>query len=325
MPGAQTRNGKAFEWAFATALCAHLETAHRVHLNESEPAAISARRAFEQLDEGVRTGMSNAAKKATEHICNELEPRLNPSAVSSPEELSIRLMPDNSGNGESGDVRDVVILSGSGWEIGISAKHNHTAVKHPRISESGIAYSWLGTESTSKWTESMRPVFDWLREHAGEPWQRHKTSKRAKVYEPTLRAVSQELHLLQADQHIGAGETVATALWNFLIGKRDFYKVIYESKRSRVLIQGFNLNGSLNQKQSGRRLGQVPQIRKPRLITTQRIKNNSLILTMDKVWVLSLRVHSADSKIKASGVKFDVVLKSCPTETYQHFIPVSSA
>uniref|UniRef100_UPI003007F3A2 HaeIII family restriction endonuclease n=1 Tax=Acinetobacter haemolyticus TaxID=29430 RepID=UPI003007F3A2 len=47
--------------------------------------------------------------------------------------LQLEIVADKAG--ESGDVRDVLALrSSQNWEIGISAKNNHRAVKHSRLS-----------------------------------------------------------------------------------------------------------------------------------------------------------------------------------------------
>ncbi len=48
--------------------------------------------------------------------------------------LSLSLQTDN--QGQDGDVRDVLIVrKGIDWEIGLSIKHNHFAVKHSRLSK----------------------------------------------------------------------------------------------------------------------------------------------------------------------------------------------
>nr|WP_322597221.1 HaeIII family restriction endonuclease [Mergibacter septicus] len=50
------------------------------------------------------------------------------------DELELKIQSDD--KGEKGDVRDVLIIRrGIEWEIGLSVKHNHFAVKHSRLSK----------------------------------------------------------------------------------------------------------------------------------------------------------------------------------------------
>ena len=60
----------------------------------------------------------------------ELEPRM---AEVDSDELTLEFQKD--GQGVKGDVRDIVIKRKNiEWEIGLSIKHNHDAVKHSRLS-----------------------------------------------------------------------------------------------------------------------------------------------------------------------------------------------
>lgn len=60
----------------------------------------------------------------------ELEPRM---AEMDNDELTLEFQKD--GQGIKGDVRDIVIKRKDiEWEVGLSIKHNHDAVKHSRLS-----------------------------------------------------------------------------------------------------------------------------------------------------------------------------------------------
>ena len=60
----------------------------------------------------------------------EMEPRLS---ENDNDELTLEFQKD--GAGVKGDVRDIVIRRDDiEWEIGLSIKHNHDAVKHSRLS-----------------------------------------------------------------------------------------------------------------------------------------------------------------------------------------------
>lgn len=62
----------------------------------------------------------------------DMEPRLS-NGINDKDILQLEIVSDR--EGQSGDVRDVLaIRSSQNWEIGISAKNNHRAVKHSRLS-----------------------------------------------------------------------------------------------------------------------------------------------------------------------------------------------
>lgn len=67
--------------------------------------------------------------------------------------------------GEKGDVRDILIIRGeSGWEIGLSVKHNHFAVKHSRLSPSiDFGAKWYGIPCSETYWNAVSPIFDYLR------------------------------------------------------------------------------------------------------------------------------------------------------------------
>ena len=49
------------------------------------------------------------------------------------------------------------------WEIGISAKNNHRAVQHSRLSLNiDFGDKWLGVPCSSNYFEEIKPVFEML-------------------------------------------------------------------------------------------------------------------------------------------------------------------
>lgn len=61
----------------------------------------------------------------------EMEPKI---VEDGSDDLTIFLQPDNIA--KTGDIRDVIIIRRDiKWEIGISVKHNHAALKHSRLSQ----------------------------------------------------------------------------------------------------------------------------------------------------------------------------------------------
>ena len=69
-------------------------------------------------------------------------------------------------HGENADVRDIIIeRKDIRWEIGLSIKHNHTAVKHSRLSASlDFGEKWYGVKCSQNYWEATKPVFNFLKE-----------------------------------------------------------------------------------------------------------------------------------------------------------------
>lgn len=65
--------------------------------------------------------------------------------------------------GKAGDVRDVIAIRAlQRWEIGVSAKNNHEAVKHSRLStELDFGDKWLQIKKLRKNTlNKIQPIFN---------------------------------------------------------------------------------------------------------------------------------------------------------------------
>ena len=60
-----------------------------------------------------------------------------------------------------GDVRDVLIIRRDiKWEIGISVKHNHEALKHSRLSTKlDFGNSWYGIPSSKQYFDEISLIF----------------------------------------------------------------------------------------------------------------------------------------------------------------------
>ena len=91
----------------------------------------------------------------------DIEPRLL-NGISDKDILQLKIVSDL--QGQSGDVRDVLaIRSLQKWEIGVSAKNNHRAVKHSRLSNDiNFGEKWLGISSSDEYFEDIKPIFDSL-------------------------------------------------------------------------------------------------------------------------------------------------------------------
>ena len=233
--------------------------------------------------------------------------------------LQLEIVSDKAG--QSGDVRDVLaIRSLQKWEIGISAKNNHRAVKHSRLSNDiDFGYKWLNIPCSIEYFDEIKPVFDNLAKirtvsKSTQKWETlgdyHKS-----IYVPILDAFRKELLRLDSDNF----GIVAGRLIEYLVGRQDFYKVI--KGKNKVEIQAYNLHGTLNLPfENIKPKAKIQKLKLPnRLIEVvyQENSKTTLLVTLNEGWQISFRIHNASSRIEPS-LKFDINLVSAPHSLFSN-------
>ena len=226
-------------------------------------------------------------------------------------ELELKLQSDD--NGEDGDVRDVLIIRKDiEWEIGISVKHNHFAVKHSRLSK-GLDFGkkWYGIECSDKYWSDIKPIFNYLDvEKAKQTLWKDLPNKEDDVYKPLLIAFKEELD--RQNEFVN----IAKMLVEYLLGEFDFYKVIGIDSKRTTQVQSYNLRGTLNQEGKKRKRSiKLPVASLPTRIVNLEFKpdsNNTLELYLDRGWQFTFRIHNASSKVESS-LKFDIQIIGMPT------------
>lgn len=289
----QVESGHAFEYGIAQAF-------HRLYATSSLRNDQIMQRA-EQSFTGCTDTEQDKIFRAADEIAiflmahdNNLRPR---------DGYSVWLQSDM--KGVSGDVRDVVIGHDT-HEVGISAKNRHAAVKHSRLSERiDFGRKWLGIPCDPSYFHQIVPIFRELRtlKRQGAYW-RDLDNKSQRFYIPILNAFRDESIRL-----CNANADAPRRMVEYLMGERDFYKVIKEN--GDVSVQSFNMHGTL---------GWGRHIRLPtRLIqaTEKHDSDNTLIFYFDEGWSLSFRIHNAESLVMPS-LKFDVQIVGLPNATSQN-------
>lgn len=311
----QTQVGKAFEYAIVEETYRLLSPFYALNIKENNAYKV-AKNCFNLFEESVRTAYLKAASAAIRHIV-DLEPHLQ-NASSQSDLLIIQIASDSEGIG--GDVRDVIFSCPvQNWQVGVSAKNNHTAVKHSRLSTTiDFGKEWLQLACSEEYFNTIRPIFEELRllKKQNILWKDLK-DKEQRFYIPILEAFKKELFLLDKL----ASEIVPIRLLKYLIGQQDFYKVI--KGKNKTQIYGFHLYGSLN-----KRFGdqspkfKVPKVRLPTRIIEIVFKpgsSNTILLTCNEGWQISFRIHNASSRVEPS-LKFDINLIGQPQNLYSHHV-----
>lgn len=322
MGAKQTENGKAFEYACVLALHEFLCSDTFIEITESKQLD-TAEKHYLALPLETQNNLILAAKAAA-RIIIRLEPQLQ--FASDTNLLTLELQSDSKGQG--GDVRDILcIKKTAAWEIGLSCKHNHSAVKHSRLSATiDFGKDWFGLPCSENYFAEVKPIFEELRKirdtskSAGSPalWS-DIFDKSQRYYLPVLNAFIAELQRLNA-----IDANVPQLLVRYLIGRNDFYKVIANVQGKFTRVEGININGTLNKSVNGvKALIQVPRLKLPTKFWSIGFKDNSdntLIVACDNGWEISLRIHNASSKVEPS-LKFDVQLTSTPASLHSQLEP----
>lgn len=312
----QTINGKAFEYALLNEFLERLKVLTTVMVIENEPYK-TALKCFVSFDEKEQSHYKLVASFAVNFLL-DIEPRLA-NGINENDILQLEIVADKAG--QTGDVRDVLaIRSLQKWEIGISAKNNHRAVKHSRLSNDiDFGQKWLGFPCSVDYFEEINPVFNNLAKlrTASKATQKWETlgDYHTSVYVPVLNAFRSELMRLD-QQNPGI---VAERLIKYLIGNQDFYKVI--KGKNKVEIQAYNLHGTLNLPfENIKPKAKIQKLKLPNRLIEVVYQDNSqttLLVTLNEGWQISFRIHNASSRIEPS-LKFDINLVSAPHSLFSN-------
>lgn len=304
--------GKAYEYACILAIKDIVSKYRRIEIENNESLAIAKDRYKNGISTQDRQEMQLSAKSGIIAII-EMEPRI---IEDGKDVLSVSLQPDNVAT-KNGDIRDVLIIRRSiKWEIGISVKHNHSALKHSRLSPHlDFGQEWMNHPCSKQYFAEIKTTFDKLQKlkEQNKNW-RDLSKKEDNVYVPILKAFAKELLSLNKSKSITGN------LIKYLIASngKDYYKLIHNNNHT-TTIMPFNISGTLNK--SANKISpqiKIPKIKLPTRIIELGFKEKSkttLILTMDNGWSISFRIHNASTKVETS-LKFDIQLQSKPEDIF---------
>lgn len=251
----------------------------------------------------------------------------------------LSIMPDTAGI--KGDVRDVdfTIFSNKSKteivnKIGISCKNNHEAVKHPRITEDpDFAKDWTNGEfcCSKTFMKKMKSIQEIIDEYSDtyKKWS-EVNDKMDMIYYPIIKLFVHEIKRLGVANESASDEKKANVkrftqlFFEYMFGTQDFYKFIKDDNDEATKVYPYNMHGSLMKPYKGNKNKQaVPSISMPEEIVEVRIKPGSkttLEIYFD-LWIISMRLHNADSKIRRTSLKFDVQIKAQPRKIMAAILP----
>ena len=316
----QMTTGKAFEYALLSQFEEKLKDKTNVEVIKNSSYNI-VKGCFENTTETEQSDYLLSSSFAVNFLI-DIEPRLS-NDIGKEDILQLEILSDH--HGKAGDVRDVLAIRLlQKWEIGVSAKNNHKAVKHSRLSAKiDFGEKWLGKKVSKEYFNTVTPIF----ENLGKLRKESKATKKwselgdyhSSVYVPILKAFEKELKNLYEKDN-----SIASNLVSYLVGNKDFYKII-KGKNS-VEILAYNINGTLNLSFNDiKPKYKTPKVPLPTKILSIDFKKNSrttVIVSMDNDWILSFRIHNASSKIESS-LKFDINLLKSPKKLFKNTLNIS--
>ena len=298
----QVRNGKAFEYAVASSL----QEIIGCPIKDSD-AAEKARNCYLEISKSLRLRFDTAAFLSCGHVISK-----ETQNISRIQPTEIQISGDASG--KNGDVRDVILVGANG-ELGFSCKTNHDAFKHPRLSGSVDFVKRWGLDpagSSDEYWATIKPIFEELKNinqsSAGTALWSFEPDVPKRFYWPVLDAFETEILRLTHNSNDSA-PVVSRNLISYIIGNRDFYKIICRPKHVEIL--GFNLHNTLV----------VHHTKSPdHVVGIDRLNGGqySKTIRFNRGFTFNLRIHTASSRIEPS-LKFDIRAVSLPpTEIYTH-------
>lgn len=285
--------------------------------------------------ETVENNYIHAARVAAKYL-RKMEPIL-----SSSDKLYgvLQAMPDSAG--VKGDVRDVDFIIYKDEEqkdivrdIGISCKNNHEAVKHPRITEDpDFAKTWTAGKFScgEEFIKGMEKIFEKIDAYAQQytRWSEVE-EKMDTIYYPIVQLFVDEIKRLGIVEK-GAdkaaceqAEQFTKTIFEYMFGTQDFYKFIKDDSMEATKVYPYNMHGSLMQPYKNQKNNQaVKPITLPEEIVEVRVKPKSkttLEIYFDQ-WIITMRLHNADTKIGRTSLKFDVQIKAQPRKVMGTILP----
>lgn len=299
--------GRAYE--FITLLTLHTEISKIRKVEIAENSSFdAARNAWNNMSKNMQSILSISAQSFIPEIFN-MEPLI---LEDDGDVVELSIQKDQ--KGEDGDVRDILIVrSGIQWEIGLSMKHNHFAVKHSRLSSLiDFGKKWYGHSCSNTYWEQTKPIFNRLAcLKASKTLWKNVPNKQEHIYVPVLKAFIEEIKRSNAIH-----KDLPRKMTEYLLGEYDFYKVISLDRETTTRVNAINLHGTLNQSGKNNKPRRIiPKTLLPTRIVSLdfRPKSKTTVeLYMDNGWQFSFRIHSAD-KIVQNSLKFDIQSIGMPT------------
>jgi len=279
------RNGRALEFAIVTVLIKKIPNLTLLGGTLADQQRDSVK--FAALAEPQQTHFIDSAETiftwlASKHTVNSGKITLE------------RLSDDAAKKGDVTDIRLVI----AGKIVNLSVKHNHTALKHQRptatATQGGFAKKSL---EDIKYRADYKKITDAFLNSAAQLKNGAVEFSELKViqadfidtqlYAPMCKLVTDFLNLHVAQQ------PYAQQFFSFIVGMTDYHKIIVYSDK--IDIHEFAAMPPVNS------------------LKAMQVGNSYIHVRFSNGWIISMRLHTASSRIKGVSLKFDTQLLDVST------------
>lgn len=306
--------GRAYEFAWITTLEKYLQKYQPVKIIDNSSYHAN-RKAWSEIPLESRSIYITSVESAIE-ILLDCEPTMTTGTST----VYLECMKDEAGI--EGDVRDIRISKDNyTWEIGLSLKHNHEAVKHSRLSHKlDFGKVWYDMPCSKSYWNKVNPIFEYLKVQKSHGTKWHEMAdKDLQVYRPLLEAFAEEI--TRANM---ISEDMPRRMIEYLLGVKDYYKIVSHDSKKETVVYTFNMNNTLNMKNNSYITNySIPLVELPTTIENICFKtgsNNTVEVHMNNDWHLSFRIHNASTKVEPS-LKFDIQLIKQPSSIMKYTFP----
>lgn len=305
--------GRAYEFAWIKTLEEELSKQRAVSIIHNSSFDAN-KKAWDNIDSNTKHTYITSAKAAAGALL-ELEPCLQETQENDADLLTLAFLKDE--HGMQGDVRDIQIKRDClEWEIGLSIKHNHHAVKHSRLSHQlDFGKEWFHIPCSDNYWQEIEPIFNQLKiaKAKGEKWNAL-SNKEEDIYLPLLHAFINEINRVNQLE-----DDIPKKMVEYLIGIKDYHKVVSKDAQRLTLVHSFNMSGTLNQPSKTKISAiTVPIVKLPTRLVALQLKPESkttVEMYLNNGWALSFRIHNASTKVEPS-LKFDIQFMGMPPSIF---------
>lgn len=306
MGTSSNNKGRAYEYAWINVLFETLSGFRKTKIIKNSSFEAN-KKAWKLVTKEMQDLFRISAKSAVDTIL-ELEPRMRESDGN---DLFLEFQRNEAG--KQGDVRDIVIKQGNAkWEVGLSIKHNHEAIKHSRLSyKLDFGEKWFGIPCSKNYWNAIEPIFNRLKKERekGAIWSKL-PNKNSDVYIPLLNAFIAEI-----SRAYNSDPMMPRKMIEYLIGTKDYYKIISDDKNKMTLVYTFNIHKTLNRPNKIKTSAiTVPVLELPTKLITVKLKAssaNTVEMYLNNGWQISFRIHNASTYVEPS-LKFDIQFIGMP-------------
>lgn len=271
--------GRSFEYI----LCNVIQQKWVSHINFTPRAEYEQQKDISLYNE-LPLDMKESYRASANKIYDWLLPRLQ--TLFGSNIILLDRLPDLAG--VQGDVTDIR-FSANQSVVNISLKHNHNALKHPRLTR---VPNWINASSQN--TQIYKNTYDDIWKRIIIDAERHvpgiklfnelnnisKDYINQNIYHPLCELV--RIFLTTAI----TGSSQVNDMFKFLVGNNDFIKII--DYPNEIIVSDF---------------AGIPA---PTSVEITHPQDSYLKMKFDNGWILSLRLHTASSRLHTKSIKFDV-------------------